>query len=74
MALHCTSFLAMYVPSKYGGGVVCVCVSWMEGCVCASDGGGEGEVREEKERRSEGGGGHVLLLTSRKFSTMTLEK
>lgn len=27
MALHCTSFLAMYAPSKYGGGVVCVSVS-----------------------------------------------
>lgn len=56
MALHCTSFLAMYAPSKYGGGVVCVC--WMEGCVCVM-GEVRGEVREERERhtRGEGGGG-----------------
>lgn len=33
MALHCTSFLAMYVPSKYGGGVVCVFVGWRGVCV-----------------------------------------
>lgn len=46
MALHCTSFLAMYAPSKYGGGVVCVC--WMEGCVCVM-GEVRGEAREERE-------------------------
>lgn len=75
MALHCTSFLAMYAPSKYGGGVVCaslldrgVCVCM---CVCVV-GEVRGEVREERQRG--GGGGHVLLLTSRKFSPMASER
>lgn len=66
----------MYAPSKYGGGVVCVC--WMEGCVCVCDGGGEGwgegGERDTHVVRKEEGDGHVLLLTSRKFSPMTLER
>ena len=48
---------------------VCVCV-----CVCVM-GEARGEVREERQREVVVVGvGHVLLLTSRKFSPMALER
>lgn len=52
MALHCTSFLAMYAPSKYGGGVVCEFVGLRGVCVMGEV---RGEVREERQKE-EGGG------------------
>ena len=75
--MHCTSFLAMYAPSKYGGGVVCASLLDRGVCVCVCVcvcvvGEVRGEVKEERPR--EGGGGHVLLLTSRKFSPMASER
>ena len=54
MALHCTSFLAMYAPSKYGGGVAVCGARWR---------GGVGEGERRRERQKKGGGGVLGGIT-----------